>query len=138
MNKICLTGNLCHDPSMKTFTSSKKCRFIVAVNSLKTQADGTRPADFIPVSTWNGLAETCMEYLQKGSKVAVTGRLATRRHETDDGKKRTVFEVVAESVEFIGRTKKHSNREAAIAQPDYDEDGEDTNLFNVFEDDIIL
>lgn len=58
-----------------------------------------------------------MEYLEKGSKVAVTGRLATSTYENDAGEKRTSFEIVAEAVDFIGRTRKHSEQEADNAQP---------------------
>ena len=117
MNQVCLTGNLCHDPEIHTFPNSQKCRFTIAVNRQRAQADGKRVADFIPIATWNKLAEVCMEYLQKGSKVAVTGRLATNRYETESGEKRTAFEIVAESVDFIGKTKKHTQEEADAAQP---------------------
>lgn len=117
MNICAFTGNLVRDPEMHTFTNSQKCRFTIAVNRQRAQADGTRIADFIPVSTWNKLAEVCMEYLEKGSKVAVTGRLATSRYETDEGENRTSFEIVAEAVDFIGRTRKHSEQEADNAQP---------------------
>ncbi len=117
MNICAFTGNLVRSPEMHTFTNSQKCRFTVAVNRQRAQADGTRIADFIPVSTWNKLAEVCMEYLEKGSKVAVTGRLATSTYENDAGEKRSSFEIVAESVDFIGRTRKHSDDEAENAQP---------------------
>lgn len=136
MNICAFTGNLVRDPEMHTFTNSKKCRFTIAVNRQRAQADGTRLADFIPVSTWNKLAEACMEYLQKGSKVAVTGRLATNRYENEAGEKRTSFEIVAESVEFIGRTKKHNQDEADTAQPAPTADNDPAGFVQVYEDDL--
>lgn len=132
MNICALTGNLVRDPEMHTYTNSQKCRFTVAVNRQRAQADGTRVADFIPVSTWNKLAEVCMEYLEKGSKVAVTGRLATSTYETDAGEKRSSFEIVAESVEFIGRTRKHNADEAEKAQPEAAPAG----FVQVYDDDL--
>lgn len=50
-------------------------------------------------------AESCGEYLDKGSQVFVEGRLQTRDWEAKDGQKRTVTEVVAERVQFMSRTK---------------------------------
>ena len=136
MNQVCLTGNLSHDPEMHTFPNSQKCRFSIAVNRQRTQADGTRIADFIPIVTWNKLAQVCMEYLLKGSKVAVTGRLAVNRYETDTGEKRTSFEIVAESVEFIGRTKKHNQDEADAAQPAPSADNYPAGFVQVDEEDL--
>ena len=63
-----------------------------------------------------------MQYLEKGSKVAVTGRLQTHNYETDTGEKRTGFEVAADSVEFIGRTRKHAKEDAEAAQPAPDDE----------------
>ena len=55
---------------------------------------------WLPVICWNGLAETVSNYLRKGSRVAVTGRLTTRSFEAENGS-RTVTEIVANSVDFL-------------------------------------
>ncbi len=54
---------------------------------------------------WGKQAESCGEYLDKGSQVFVEGRLQTRDWEGKDGQKRTSTEVVAERVQFMSRTK---------------------------------
>ena len=54
---------------------------------------------------WGKQAESCGEYLDKGSQIFVEGRLQTRDWEGKDGQKRTATEVVAERVQFMGRTK---------------------------------
>jgi single-strand DNA-binding protein len=54
---------------------------------------------------WGKQAESCGEYLDKGSPILVDGRLQTRDWETKDGQKRNVVEVVAERVQFMGRSK---------------------------------
>ena len=60
---------------------------------------------FLTVVVWGKQAESCGEYLDKGSQVFVEGRLQTRDWEGKDGQKRTSTEVVAERVQFMSRTK---------------------------------
>jgi single stranded DNA-binding protein len=60
---------------------------------------------FLTVVVWGKQAESCREYLDKGSQVFVEGRLQTRTWDGKDGQQRTVTEVVGERVQFMGRTK---------------------------------
>jgi single-strand DNA-binding protein len=55
---------------------------------------------WLPVICWNGLAETVSNFLHKGSRVAVTGRITTRSYEAN-GEPRTVTEIVANGVDFL-------------------------------------
>lgn len=106
MNKVILTGNLTRDVELATTQSGiSVARFTIAVQRRFANADGEREADFINIVVWRGQAENCNKYLQKGSKCAVVGSLQTRSYDADDGSKRYVTEVVAESVEFIGNKK---------------------------------
>lgn len=103
MNKVILIGNLTRDPELRTTRSGTSvCSFTIAVNRNYTDANGERQADFITVQTWRGLAENCAQYLGKGRKVAVVGSLQSRTYEDKDGNKRTVSEVIAAEVEFLG------------------------------------
>ena len=80
----------------------------LAVNRNYTHADAARSARktcFLTVVVWGKQAESCGEYLDKGSQVFVEGRLQTRDWEGKDGQKRTATEVVAERVQFMSRTK---------------------------------
>lgn len=104
MNKVHLIGNLTRDPEVRYTQSGKAvCTFSVAVN------DGygeNKKAYFFPVVVWNKSAEACGNSLHKGSKVAVTGKLTSRQYENNEGKKVTVFEIVADAfggVEFLGK-----------------------------------
>lgn len=104
MNKVHLIGNLTRDPEVRYTQSGKAvCTFSVAVN------DGygeNKKAYFFPVVVWNKSAEACGNSLHKGSKVAVTGKLTSRQYENNEGKKVTVFEIVADDfggVEFLGK-----------------------------------
>jgi single-strand DNA-binding protein len=73
----------------------------VATFVLAVDRPGDAGADFLRVSTWNRQAEVCDEYLAKGSKVGIEGRLRSRSWEDDEGNRRSAVEVVANRVEFL-------------------------------------
>jgi single-strand DNA-binding protein len=79
----------------------------LAVNRNYTTQSGEKreEACFLTVIVWGKQAESCGEYLDKGSEVFVEGRIQTRDWEGKDGQKRTATEVVAERVQFMSRTK---------------------------------
>jgi single-strand DNA-binding protein len=96
VNHVTLLGNLCTDVDLKELAADKKvASFLLAVDRV---GDG---ADFVRVSAWDRQAETCAEYLAKGSRVAVDGRLRSRSWE-EEGKRRSAVEVVANRVQFLG------------------------------------
>ena len=106
LNKIVTIGRLTRDPEVRYTASGKAvCTFSIAVN------DGygeNKKTYFFPVVVWNKSAEACGNSLHKGSKVAVTGKLTSRQYENNEGKKVTVFEIVAdafEGVEFLDSKK---------------------------------
>ncbi len=112
MNRIILIGNLTRDPELRyTPEGTSVASFTVAVNRSFVNREGERKADFIPVVVWQKRAETCTEYLMKGSQVAVDGRLQVRNYEDKDGIRRRVAEVVAYRVEFLQRLKKQPSPE---------------------------
>ena len=102
MNKVILIGRLTRDPELR-YTSSNipTCTFSIAVNRTFTNQNGEREADFINIVVWRKQAENCKNYLNKGSQVAVEGRIQTRNYEDQNGQKRYVTEVVADSVQFL-------------------------------------
>ncbi len=112
MNTVALIGNLASEVELKDVGDDKKvANFLLAVDRPGQDAG----ADFIRVSTWNRQAETCAEYLAKGARVAVDGRLRSRSWE-EDGKRRTAVEVVANRVQFLdSRREAESPFEAAAA-----------------------
>lgn len=106
MNKIILIGRLTRDPEVR-YTQSGKAHtsFTLAVDRF---GSANKEADFIPVVAWDKQAETCGNYLSKGQKVAVEGRLQVRSYETPDGQKRRISEVVAQTVEFLERKQQNA------------------------------
>ena len=103
MNKAILIGNLTRDPEARTTASGVAVTtFTIAVNRRFTNQQGVREADFIPIVTWRQTAELCARYLSKGRKVAVEGSIQTRSYDAQDGSKRYVTEIIADSVEALG------------------------------------
>jgi single-strand DNA-binding protein len=98
VNNVVLIGNLATEIELKEVPPDKKvASFLLAIDRPGSDSG----ADFIRVATWNRQAEVCDEYLSKGSKIGIEGRLRSRSWEDDDGKRRTAVEVVANRVEFL-------------------------------------
>jgi single-strand DNA-binding protein len=96
VNVVTLIGNLATDVELKEVAGGKHvATFVLAVD--RSSGEG---ADFLRVSTWERQAETCAQYLSKGRRVALDGRLRTRSWE-EEGKRRTAVEVVANRVQFL-------------------------------------
>ena len=97
MNVVTLIGNLATEVQLKEVATDKKvASFLLAVNRPTKDAQ----ADFVWVSAWDRQAELCAEWLSKGKRVALDGRLKSRSWE-EDGKRRDAIEVVANRVEFL-------------------------------------
>jgi len=106
LNRVFLIGNLTRDPELRYLPSGQAVtNFTVACNRAYTASSGEKKQDtsFIRIVVWARLAEICNEYLKKGSPVCVEGRLQSRSWEAQDGTKRSSIEVVANSVQFLGR-----------------------------------
>ncbi len=106
LNKVMIIGNLGRDPEMRfTANGSAVTNFTVAVSRQIGGGDGERreETEWFSVVAWNKLAETCNQYLQKGKKVYVEGRLQTRSWDGQDGQKRYRTEVIAQEVQFLDR-----------------------------------
>ena len=102
MNRIILLGRLTKEPEVRyTNTGKVVASFTMAVDRPFTGQDGKRVADFIPVVIWGKPAETIGNYVQKGHRVLVEGRLQIRSYDGKDGQKRWVTEVIADRFEFI-------------------------------------
>ena len=102
MNYVSMIGRLTKTPDIRqTNTGKNVCTFTLAVNRRYKGADGKTTADFFTVQAWGKLAELCARYLDKGSKVFVSGGLRNRSYEAKDGSKRTVTEIIANEVEFL-------------------------------------
>lgn len=106
LNRAMIIGNMTKDPeSRTTSTGQTVANFGVATSSVWTDAAGQRQerTEFHNIVAWGKLAEICGQYLAKGRRVYVEGRLQTRDWETQDGQKRRTTEIIADNVIMLDR-----------------------------------
>lgn len=112
VNQVILMGNLTRDPELRqTPNGQNVCGFSIALNrSYKDANDEWQEAtDYIDIVAWGTLAERVAQYLSKGRRVLVQGRLQSRSWE-QDGAKRSKVEVLANDVTFLdGRSGESSS-----------------------------
>jgi single-strand DNA-binding protein len=105
LNKVLLIGNLTRDPELRyTPGGTAVVNLRMATNRRYKDKSGEMKQEvcYITVVAWDKQAEVCNQYLHKGSPLFVEGRLQSRSWDGADGKKRTVIEVRAERVQFLG------------------------------------
>ncbi len=107
LNKVQLIGNLTRDPVLKyTPKNTAVCNFSIATNRSWTTGEGgekREEVDFHNVVVWTKLAEICGEYLHKGDKVYLEGRLQTRKWQDKEGQDRYTTEVVVENMIMLSQ-----------------------------------
>lgn len=101
LNKVQLIGNLTRDPELRyTPTGTAVCTFSLATNRSWTTDSGEKhdETDFHRIVAWRKLAEICSQYLVKGKKAYVEGRLSTRNWTAQDGSQKSTTEVVIDDM----------------------------------------
>ena len=105
-NKATVLGNITRDPDVRSTSSGQKVTTIsVAVNRNWTDATGEKKeqTDYFDIVLWGKLAEVAENYLKKGSKVLVEGRLQNRSWDANDGSKRIKTEIIASELVMLDR-----------------------------------
>ena len=123
LNKVMIIGNLGRDPEMRYTPSGRPVTsFSVATSRTWNTSDGERrtETEWFNIVAWGNLAEICNQYLSKGQRVYVEGRLQTRRWEDNDGNKHTSTEVVANEMILLDN-RRDSNQAAEDDEADVDE-----------------
>jgi single-strand DNA-binding protein len=106
LNKCLIIGNLGRDPEMRYTPSGQAVtQFTVAANRnyKDQQGEWQEETEWFRIVAWGPLAERTAEYLRKGNKVFVEGRLQTRQWEGQDGQKRYTTELVANTIQSLER-----------------------------------
>ena len=115
MNQIILVGRLVQDVELRYIagTGTPVATFTIAVDREFTGKSGKRETDFIDIQVWGKQAESCSNYIGKGSLVSVSGSLRMEKYEAKDGTRRTSARVNADRVNFLSSNKKSENKEYA-------------------------
>jgi single-strand DNA-binding protein len=105
-NKVILLGNLTRDPDLRfTPTGTPVCEFPLAVHHRYRFNDKVKEeVCYIDIVVFGKAGERSKNYLQKGSQVIIDGRLTQRRWETPEGKPRSKYEVIANTVQFLDKS----------------------------------
>lgn len=124
LNRVQLIGNLTRDPELRyTPSGTAVCSFGLATNRSWTTDTGEKheETEFHRIVAWNKLAELCSQFLVKGRKVYVEGRLSTRNWTGQDGQQRSTTEVVIDDMILL------DNKGGGMGQGKTDEQSEPTD-----------
>lgn len=103
LNVTAIMGRLSRDPELRHATTGKNvASFTIACSRGRKDANGKDLVDWIPVVAWEHTAEFVCKYFEKGSLIAIDGRLQSRSYQDRDGNNRTAIEIVANNVNFAG------------------------------------
>jgi len=101
MNNVSITGRLTADPQQRTAGELQICDLRIAIPRRKGRDGEDRGAVFVDVTAFGPLAKVCGQYLAKGRRAAVQGRLELDEWEAADGSPRRRHKIVADQVEFL-------------------------------------
>lgn len=103
LNVVAIMGRLVADPELRTTPAGHSvCSFRIACDRSYVQQGQPRQADFIDIVAWRQQADFVSKYFQKGSMIAIEGRLQTRNYQDKNGNSRIAVEVVANNISFAG------------------------------------
>jgi len=120
LNRVQLIGNLTRDPELRyTPQGTAVCSFGIATNRTWTTDTGEKrdEADFHRIVAWNKLAELCGQFLTKGKKTYVEGRLSTRTWNAQDGTQRSTTEVIISDMILLDSSGRRSDSQEEESSP---------------------
>ena len=123
VNRATVVGRLTRDPEVRTTPSGiNVTSFAVATNFVWTDPTGARKeaVEYHNIVAWRKLGEIVAQYMHKGSRVLVEGRLQTRQWEGQDGAKRNRTEIVADNIIMLdskGTSQAAAPAEESVAEP---------------------
>lgn len=131
LNRVVLVGRLTKDPDLKyTKNGTAVANVTLACKRTFPDQNGNYHTDFINCVVWKNAAENIAQYMKKGNKVGIDGRIQTRTYEDNDGKTVYVTEVVAEMVSFL---ESKSNQVSNNQNVQQDQQGNNNLHYNPYE-----
>ena len=127
VNKVILIGNLGKDPEVRVLeTGAKLARFSIATSESyqdKTTGERREITDWHNIVVWRGLADVADNYLKKGMKVYVEGRLKTRSWQDESGETKYATEVIADNFTMLTSKNEMNKMEASDNSTSYSSEG---------------
>ena len=129
LNKAMIIGSLGKDPEVKEFNGNKVANFSVATNESYKDKSGNKvdKTEWHRVVMWRGLAQVAENYLRKGSKVYIEGKIETRSWDDQNGQKRYSTEIIASNMQMLG-SKGETSQNDPQNEPQYKEAPEDSSI----------
>jgi len=129
VNRIFLIGRLGRDPEMSyTPSGTAVTKFTLAVNrrprSSKDGGERQEETDWFTIVAWEKLAETCNNYLHKGSKVFIEGRIQSRKYTDKNGVERIIWDVIASDMQMLDSKEASTGRASVPAGSSYGDAGD--------------
>ena len=119
LNRVVIVGRLVRDPELrKTASDRSVVAFTVALDN-RTTNNGEKSTSYIPCTAWNSTAESIAKFMKKGILVGVDGHLNQRSYTANDGRKVSVVEVIADSVQFLEKKNDSSVNSSTTSNNDY-------------------
>src|ERR1700736_6573085 len=125
INRVVLVGRLTREPELRALPSGTSvCGLRIACNSARKDADGAlvEKPNYFDVSVYGAAAESVNDYMHRGSRVGVDGRLEWREWETAEQHKRQAVSIVAETVQFLDSQRGERGEGPDGANPDSGEE----------------
>lgn len=118
LNVIAVMGRLVADPELRTTPNGvSTTTFAVACDRNFVKAGAERQTDFFDIVAWRQTAEFACKYFRKGQLIALNGSLQTRTYEDKEGKKRKVYEIVADNLHFAEPKNSSANTQQNASAP---------------------
>jgi len=138
VNKVILLGNVGKDPEVKYFDNDVAvASFSLATSETYKDKSGQKQTktEWHNITAWRGLAKLAENYIKKGTQLYIEGKITTRSWDDKDGNKRYTTEIVANTIQMLGK-KDSGGADAAAPAPSMDAAPQDTGLGDGAADDL--
>jgi single-strand DNA-binding protein len=128
VNKVILIGHLGSDPEVKfTPNGTAIATFNLATSEKRKDKDGnwTDHTEWHRIVAFGKVAQNCGQYLKKGKQVYIEGSISSRQYKDKEGQNRTIFEIKASQVLFLGKADSDRNNEGQLDEPEPSEKDDD-------------
>lgn len=116
VNKVILIGNVGNDPEIRHLEGGTPvANFRLATSETYTNRNGERitQTEWHNIVVWRGLAEVVEKYIKKGAQLFIEGKIRTRSWDDKDGNKRYTTEIVADTLQMLGKKSEGGSGESA-------------------------
>ncbi|HBE03427.1 MAG: hypothetical protein A2096_00525 [Spirochaetes bacterium GWF1_41_5] len=118
INHVIVIGRLVRDPELSyTPNQTPICKFTIANNRRAAAQNEKDNANFFNIVAWNKSAELCGQFLKKGKRCCIEGRLQQHSYEDKSGQKRSAVEIIVNTVQFLDAGSATKNDEIQAAAP---------------------